>query len=85
MTEISFPINHDIADETLIERLRWGNWYYEDPFDGVAYADDAPLDAAVRIEQLEAALRGISDFGKRHTGHGYSCHLLARAALGEKQ
>ncbi len=36
---------------------------------------------AREIERLRAALQGISDFGGRHTGHGYSCHLLARAAL----
>ena len=38
----------------LVERLRWGAWYYEDPFDGKAYASDDPLEAADRIEALEA-------------------------------
>lgn len=38
---------------------------------------------AREIERLRVALQGISEFGGRHTGHGYSCHLLARAALGE--
>ena len=33
--------------------------------------------------RLRVALQGISDFGERHPGHGYSCHLLARAALGD--
>lgn len=37
-----------------------------------------------RIAELEAALQGIAEFGARHTGHGYSCHLLASAALGDK-
>lgn len=40
---------------------------------------------AREIERLRVALQGISEFGGRHTGHGYSCHLLARAALGESQ
>ena len=35
-------------------------------------------------ETLAGALQGISEFGGRHTGHGYSCHLLARAALETK-
>lgn len=34
----------------LVERLRWGAWYYEDPFDGKAYASDDPLEAADLIE-----------------------------------
>ena len=38
---------------------------------------------AREIERLRIALQGISEFGGRHPGHGYSCHLLARAALGE--
>ena len=40
------------ADEAkvLVERLRWGEWYFEDPFDGKAYASDDPLDAADLIE-----------------------------------
>ena len=42
--------------KALVERLRWGAWYYEDPFDGKAYASDDPLEAADRIEALEAAL-----------------------------
>ena len=40
--------------KALVERLRWGAWYYEDPFDGKAYASDDPLEAADRIEALEA-------------------------------
>ena len=34
----------------LVERLRWGEWYFEDPFDGKAYASDDPLEAADLIE-----------------------------------
>lgn len=36
--------------KALVERLRWGAWYYEDPFDGKAYASDDPLEAADLIE-----------------------------------
>ena len=65
----------------LMERLRWGAWYYEDPFDGKAYASDDPLEAADRIEHLEQALREIIDFGDGDTGYGNSCAKIARAAL----
>ena len=44
---------HDYA--ALVERLRWGAWYFDDPFDGKAYASDDPLDAADAIEALIAA------------------------------
>ena len=36
--------------KALVERLRWGAWYYEDPFDGKEYASDDPLEAADLIE-----------------------------------
>ena len=36
--------------KALVERLRWGAWYYKDPFDGKAYASDDPLEAADLIE-----------------------------------
>lgn len=34
-------------------------------------------------ERLREGLTGIVEFGERHPGHGYSCAILARAALGE--
>lgn len=40
--------------KALIERLRWGAWYFDDPFDGKAYASEDPLEAADHIEKLEA-------------------------------
>lgn len=50
--------------KALVERLRWGAWYYEDPFDGKAYASDDPLEAADLIEtqarEIER-LRGVLD------------------------
>lgn len=36
--------------KALVKRLWWGEWYFEDPFDGKAYASDDPLDAANLIE-----------------------------------
>ena len=52
----------------LVERLRWGEWYFEDPFDGKAYASDDPLEAADlietqarEIERLRGALKEIMD------------------------
>ena len=42
--------------KALVERLRWGAWYYEDPFDGKAYASDDPLEAADLIEELDRHL-----------------------------
>ena len=56
--------------KALVERLRWGAWYYEDPFDGKAYASDDPLEAADLIEtqareigRLRLALGLIAVFG----------------------
>ena len=52
--------------KALVERLRWGAWYYEDPFDGKAYASDDPLEAADlietqarEIERLREALQSV--------------------------
>ena len=58
--------------KALVERLRWGAWYYEDPFDGKAYASDDPLEAADLIDRLI-------------TENAYLREALkeARAALGE--
>ena len=44
------------------------------------YSDTiAALVAEVR--RLREGMAGIVEFGQRHTGHGYSCAQLARAAL----
>ena len=48
------PNHTDTSRSDLVERLRWGEWYFEDSFDGKAYASDDPLDAADRIEALSA-------------------------------
>lgn len=51
----------DDNEHPLLDRIRWvSEWYFVDPVDGKAYASDDPLDAADRIEQLEAALREIA-------------------------
>lgn len=56
--------------KALVERLRWGAWYYEDPFDGKAYASDDPLEAADlietqarEIERLRVALTAVYNEG----------------------
>ena len=64
--------------KVLVERLRWGEWYFEDPFDGKAYASDDPLDAANLIEtqarEIER-LRGALE----HNGI-YGCGMLNQPA-----
>ena len=82
-----------MSDEAkaLVERLRWGAWYYEDPFDGKAYASDDPLEAADlietqarEIERLMGALTRISNLSPAVT-HGWAeeARQIARAALQE--
>ena len=58
---------HDYA--ALVERLRWGAWYFDDPFDGKAYASDDPLDAADAIEALIAAGDKLAGYA----GHDRDC------------
>ena len=54
------------GSKALIERLRWGAWYYEDPFDGKAYASDDPLEAADLIEtqarEIERLREALEEF-----------------------
>lgn len=76
--------------DDLVERLR-DRKIVADTYPWLR-ADDLCGQAADRIEALTAeverlrgALQGISEFGKRHTGHGYSCHVLADAALAGEQ
>ena len=92
----------DLIDSPLVDRLRWvSEWYFVDPVDGTAYASDDPLDAADRIEALEAenerlrgALGDLIEAVQRRTADlgGYDGRFglnksiaKARAALGEKQ
>ena len=52
----------DLIDNPLVDRLRWvSEWYFVDPVDGTAYASDDPLDAADRIEELEARYEKSQD------------------------
>ena len=48
-------------DKALVERLRWGAWNFDDPFDGKAYASDDPQEAADRIEQLTAEVERLRE------------------------
>ena len=59
----------------IVDRLR-------DPINQDIPFTELMLDAAARIEQLEAALREIADYGK----HGWAIGLtdVARAALEER-
>lgn len=44
------------------------------------------LAAADRIEELEAALKRIADFGQANPGHGRSCAVIAlRALVGDER
>lgn len=76
-------------EHPLLDRLRWvSEWYFVDPVNGAAYASDDPLDAADRIEQLEAALREIARLRTDLNGDfslGSRQSDIARAALGEKE
>lgn len=82
--------------KALVERLRWGAWYYEDPFDGKAYASDDPLEAADLIETqareierlrvaISAALRCTPQ--ARHGAIIYDCgdpwEILTAALAGD--
>lgn len=43
-------------------------------------------EAADRIEELEAALKRIADFGTNNPGHGRSCAVIAlRALVGDER
>jgi hypothetical protein len=46
-------------DKALVERLRWGGWYFDNPYDGNAYASDDPLYAADRIEAQAAEIERL--------------------------
>ena len=68
--------------KALVERLRWGAWYYEDPFDGKAYASDDPLEAADLIEtqarEIERLREALALKDQYFTG------IAKLAALGEQ-
>ena len=48
-------------DKALVERLRWGGWYFDNPYDGNAYASDDPLYAADRIEAQAAEIERLQE------------------------
>ena len=48
-------------DKALVERLRWGGWYFDNPYDGNAYASDDPLYAADHIEAQAAEIERLRE------------------------
>jgi len=48
-------------DKALVERLRWGVWHFDNPYDGEVYSSDDPLIAAARIETLKAMLKAAEE------------------------
>lgn len=58
------------------------SWYDNDTFralcDMIERYEQPPVD---RIEELEAALKRIADFGQANPGHGRSCAVIALRAL----
>jgi hypothetical protein len=66
-------------DKPLVERLRWGAWYFDNPHDGKAYASDDPLEAADRIEDLEAQLKTVLD-REAETHRRHDAKVEAQAA-----
>lgn len=64
--------------DDLVERLRWGAWYYEDPFDGKAYASDDPLEAAARIETQAREIERLREALERIGIYG--CGMLSQPA-----
>lgn len=60
--------------KALVERLRWGAWYYEDPFDGKAYASDDPLEAADLIETQAREIERL----RKVLEHNQQVHMGAK-------
>ena len=48
-------------DKALVERLRWGVWYFDNPYDGEVYSSDDPLIAADRIEAQAAEIKRLRE------------------------
>ena len=79
--------------KALVERLRWGAWYYEDPFDGKAYASDDPLEAADLIETQAREIERLRDTPNRiwaeardsewDEGFNYAVKLFRAALAGD--
>ena len=59
--------------KALVERLRWGAWYYEDPFDGKAYASDDPLEAADLIETQAREIERLREALEAYAAHCSIC------------
>ncbi len=83
MTDEAKALVANLRDEDSYYRIQEKHWCIDgEELERQRLAAADLIETQAReIERLRAALQGISDFGGRHTGHGYSCHLLARAAL----
>lgn len=87
MSEERSKIMDDLIaqDADLIDKLRDEDSYYR--LQEKHWCIDSEelerqrLAAADRIEELEAALRRIADFGQANPGHGRSCAVIALRAL----
>ena len=70
-----------LRDEDSYYRLQEKHWC----IDGEEL-ERQRLVAADRIEELEAALKRIADFGQANPGHGRSCAAIAlRALVGDER
>jgi len=92
MSEERSKIMDDLIaqDADLIDKLRDEDSYYR--LQEKHWCIDSEelerqrLAAADRIEELEAALKRIADFGTNNPGHGRSCAVIAlRALVGDER
>lgn len=92
MSEERSKIMDDLIaqDADLIDKLRDEDSYYR--LQEKHWCIDSEelerqrLAAADRIEELEAALKRIADFGQANPGHGRSCAIIAlRALVGDER
>ena len=65
-----------LRDEDSYYRLQEKHWCID-----AEELERQRLAAADRIEELEAALKRIADFGEANPGHGRSCAVIALRAL----
>ena len=70
-----------LRDEDSYYRLQEKHWCID-----AEELERQRLAAADRIEELQAALKRIADFGQANPGHGRSCAVIAlRALVGDER